>query len=149
MPKKKLPNYPRKYGPGILDPDVYEDAVEVTKSKRDRYGPGVLDPPEGADEAPEGDESTTDEAPPEKGSLSELLAKHASQDGYVSIDKLKELLAEMPSAFDRMFSWELARVDGPRIGALEHLMKLETGVETCRPLVVQAIEVAITKARGE
>lgn len=147
MEKKKLPAYPKKYGPGILDPDVYEDVKEVVKSKRDRYGPGVLDPPEGA---LEDDQSTlTEEAPPEKGSIEELIAKYASDEGYVSIGKLKELLEEMPSAFDRMYSWEMQRADGPRIGALQHLLQLENNSVKPRVLVAHSIEGAIAKARGE
>lgn len=150
MEKKKLPAYPKKYGPGILDPDVYEDVKEVVKSKRDRYGPGVLDPPEGAEELPEDDQSTlTDDGPPEKGSIEEMIAKYASEEGYVSIGKLKELLEEMPSAFDRMYSWEIQRADGPRIGALQHLLKLENEAEKPRVLVSHSIEMAIAKARGE
>jgi hypothetical protein len=150
MEKKPLPEYPTKYGPGILDPDVYEQVEEVVKTKSDRYGPGVLDPPEGAEELPEDDQSTvTEEAPPKKGSVEEMIAKYASDEGYVSIGKLKELLEEMPSAFDRMYSWEMQRADGPRIGALEYLLKLEKEAKTPRVLIAHSIEGAIAKARGE
>lgn len=149
MALKKPPRNPGKYGPGVLDPDEYEAAQAVVDSGQNKYGPGVIDDhPDNETEESQTEDSPDNEAP-EKTELDEMIEKYASSDGYLSIKDLKGLLEEMPSAFDRVFSWELNRADGARVGALQHLQKIEEGTESPRVLVVKAIESAIKKARGE
>lgn len=78
-----------------------------------------------------------------------LMAAHANDDGYLSIDALKEALEDAPTAYNRLLSWELNRADGPRVGALTHLLGEEQKRATGpRAPVMAAIEGALRQARG-
>ncbi|MCK5650519.1 MAG: hypothetical protein KAJ42_04035, partial [Gemmatimonadetes bacterium] len=82
--------------------------------------------------------------------LDALVVKHANDDGYLSIANVKAILEEMPNAFDRVFGWELARAEGPRVGALNHLLELEMKREGGpRHLVQQRIELSLKEIRGK
>ena len=151
-PLKKLPKNPQKYGPGVLNREDYEAMQEVVSEGKNKYGPALLGKSPEAREAAEAPRAPKAPAPPptlDKEALDELVAKYSSEDGYVSIKDLTEILDEMPSAFDRLFGWELNRKDGPRIGALQELQRREVQREPPRGPVLQAIETAIAKARGD
>lgn len=83
------------------------------------------------------------------GELEARLQEYASEDGYVSIGDLKEILDEMPHALDRMIAWERERADGPRIGALQHFLKIESQRDGGPRAAVQAfLEKALARARS-
>lgn len=87
------------------------------------------------------EKKTSRPTPPE---LEDLVAKYASDDGYLSISDVKEVLEEMPSALDRMIAWEMERADGPRIGALKHFISLEAQRQGgARAPVIQHLESAL------
>ena len=94
----------------------------------ERYGPNVLGP--SVDPSEKGEQKREASGKPAGGAaddaVNEIVAKYASDDGYLSIANVKDVLAEMPGAFDRMLGWEMGREDGPRIGALTHFIEVES-----------------------
>lgn len=79
-----------------------------------------------------------------------LLAEHAGQDGYLSIENLKTALNDAPSSFSRLLAWELNRADGARIGALQVLLQVETQRATgARDTVLSMLEGGLAAARGK
>ena len=78
------------------------------------------------------------------------MAEQANDDGYLSIADVKKILEEMPNAFDRVLGWEIARADGPRVGALNHLLKLEMKRDGGpRQMIQQRIEMSLAEAKGK
>lgn len=148
-----------KYGPGIVGKDAYKAQEASEVARVDKYGPGILgveeyarltgDGPQEATEGPKEEKKAVSTPPEEDPALQALVSKYATDDGYLAIKDVKSILKEMPNAFDRVLAWELGRKDGPRVGALQHLLELEGKREGgARAPVFQHIEMSLAKARG-
>ena len=149
-----------KYGPGIIGEEAFALVKDQVKMKPDKYGPGILGEEKYAELMGQRKAEQAVEAPPQvkeaiapvafsEADLDGLVKEYTSTDGYLSIAELKKALVKAPIAFDRLFSWELNREDGPRIGALAHLLELETKREGGpRPMVLQRLEMVL-KAKKE
>lgn len=82
--------------------------------------------------------------------LEELMKEKGGDTGSVSIADVRDIIEEMPEAYDRLLGWELKREPSPRIGALSYFLELEVGREQGpRPLVQSSIEKALTAARSK
>lgn len=79
-----------------------------------------------------------------------LMQNHVGDDGFVSIDDLKAALTSAPSSFNRLMAWELNRPEGPRVGAVAHLLEHEQKRDDGpRATVLGALESALKSARGK
>lgn len=150
------------YGPGIIGQSAYDKVKHIQKKKPLIYGPGILgekeyaealgelEPVEVPDIEPETEETGPPSPPPLEtdADVEALIEEYKAADGYVSVKDLKAMLKKMPTAFDRLFGWELERKDGPRIGALSHLLERELEREDGpRPIIQDVIEKTLVELR--
>lgn len=137
-----------KYGPGMIGQAAFEAQKAADQDNpQQKYGPGML----GNDEPkkPVATEKPKPASPDQDAALDKLVAEYATDDGYLAIEDVKAILDEMPNAFDRIFGWELGRADGPRVGALNHLMQLEIKRDGGpRAMVQKRIELALAEVKG-
>lgn len=113
-----------KYGPGVVDPDIYEEQVEA-EERGEKYGPAVLDAHphgENPNAAAETEEIDADEA-------EEILDDAAGEDGYATIAEFTEALDGDPEKVAAFLEIELTREGGYRKGALRALRDVEASEE--------------------
>lgn len=146
----------KTYGSRVVGEEAAAAALVMAKKKGREYGPKVLG--SSVDQSEEGKQKRAElpargqrsKLPPESDNLDALVAKYATNDGYLSIKDVQTVLAEMPEAFDRLVGWELGRDDGPRIGALSHFIELETArTGGVRPTILKNLETALTAVRSK
>ena len=149
-----------KYGPGIIGEEAFALVRHQVKSKPDKYGPGILGQEkydelmgvrksEEAGEAPVEKKAAPQDPVFSEADMEALVKEYQNDDGYLSIPELKKALKKAPIAFDRIFAWELNRIDGPRVGSLTHLLELEMQRDGGpRPMVLQRLEMVL-KAKKE
>jgi hypothetical protein len=115
------------FGSRVIGKDAYDKAVRQQKGGAAVFGVRVRG------SIPETGPTNTAKRTTEHGARVVMGATGSDEKGNaaegVSIDSLKNILAENPTFFDSLFENELARSDGPRKDALKIFQQVETGIK--------------------
>lgn len=143
-----------KYGPGVVDPEIYEKEKKAETGGRAKYGPAVLDShPAGESEAPVKTVETVKVTAADEDDVEdaeEELEKAAGDDGHVNIAEFTKALGDDVEKIPAFLETELNREEGPRKGALKVLRKLEESQEEgdVRPDILEIIDDALEDFEG-
>jgi hypothetical protein len=126
------------FGSRVIGEDAYDKAVRTEKAGGNVFGARVVGAITG-----DGPIATAKRAT-EHGPLVVAGAQQSDTKGApsdsVSIDELRNILAENPTFLDSLYEAELAREDGPRPEALHIIREVERGIKgAARPEILREI----------
>ncbi len=118
------------FGRKVIGDDAFDKAIREEKGGGSQFGVRVRDA------IPENNTLNIAKRATELGvkvvntvTPGDIRGEEGDGDGYLSIEDLRNVLAENPTFFDSLYEHELAREDGPRDDALRIFQEIERGIK--------------------